>query len=319
MTTLTEASLAGVPVCLKEGTFLAGVVTAKFSEVIYHFCGSTEDCVAALKAEDCGLFAADELALRYLAAWDESLLVTGERFGTQYITWPMSYEIEPIVSILLHRWVLAAVKNETLDLLYAKYFQKALCPLGTAGESCELPCHPVTGQSNGRGVCVCRSAKWIGSDCATEVLEDTSMIPHVLKVFGYVMFGINVATIIGCAWRLFWKRETTQVKVSQPFFLVFVLLGCLISSSTILAMAQEDDGDGPVPACMAIPWLYSVGFSITFGTLFAKIRRVYIIFKSAMQMRRNIVTFQETLGVIGAVLSVDITVLIVWTLVDPLV
>jgi hypothetical protein len=28
------------------------------------------------------------------------------------------------------------------------------------------------------------------------------------------------------------------------------LMGCLISSSTILVLGQEDEGDGPVPACM---------------------------------------------------------------------
>lgn len=50
----------------------------------------------------------------------------------------------------------------------------------------------------------------------------------------------------------------------------------------------------------------------------AKIRRVYLIFKSAVDMRRHIVTFGETLSVIAASLVVDIVVLIVWTVVDPL-
>jgi 7 transmembrane sweet-taste receptor of 3 GCPR len=93
------------------------------------------------------------------------------------------------------------------------------------------------------------------------------MISPTLKLIAYIMLGINLLAIIICGVWLCWQRDSPQVKVSQPFFLALVLLGCAISSSTIIAMAQEDDGDGPVPACMAIPWLYSVGFSITFGKI----------------------------------------------------
>ena len=68
----------------------------------------------------------------------------------------------------------------------------------------------------------------------------------------------------------------------------------------------------------AIPWLYSVGFSITFGTLFAKIRRVYVLFQSRVERRNTSVTLQETFGIIGGVLLLDVFVLTVWTIVDPL-
>jgi hypothetical protein len=100
-----------------------------------------------------------------------------------------------------------------------------------------------------------------------EVPEELNLIPPPVKAIAYSMFGFNLLVILICAVWLYWKRETPQVQVSSPIFLLLVLLGCLISSSTIIAMAQEDAGDDPVPACMAVPWLYSVGFSVTFGTL----------------------------------------------------
>lgn len=87
-------------------------------------------------------------------------------------------------------------------------------------------------------------------------------------------------------------------------------------------MVQEDEGDGPVDACIAIPWLYSVGFSITFGTLFAKIYRVYGIFlrgrTSVASTRRSSVSFQDTLLTIGKVLLLDVVILGLWTGLDPL-
>ena len=87
-------------------------------------------------------------------------------------------------------------------------------------------------------------------DCSLEVPEELNLIPQYMLVVAYTMFGINVITIFGCGAWLFWQRGTAEVRVSQPFFLCLVLMGCLISSSTILAMAQEDEGDGDVPACM---------------------------------------------------------------------
>ena len=83
----------------------------------------------------------------------------------------------------------------------------------------------------------------------------------------------------------------------------------------------------------------SVGFSVTFGTLFAKIRRVHKIFKfnplaesrirqgsssnigmnSYSRRRQSIISnFLETVGVILLVLLVDILILVWWTIVSPL-
>ena len=149
-----------------------------------------------------------------------------------------------------------AIANGTIDELYNKYCAWAACPVGTAGESCELPCDPVHGQADVRGNCVCKSTKWTGSDCSMEVLENVNLIPLSLKATCYAMVAVNFVVVAICFFWLFVNRDTPQVKVSQPIFLSLVLLGCLISTSTILALVQEDDAYGDVPACMAIPWLY---------------------------------------------------------------
>ena len=79
------------------------------------------------------------------------------------------------------------------------------------------------------------------------------------------MFGINAVTVVFCALWLHWKRNAHAVVLSQRFFLYLVLLGCLVSSSTILTLGMESSKDGPVIGCMLSPWLYSLGFCITFG------------------------------------------------------
>lgn len=93
--------------------------------------------------------------------------------------------------------------------------------------------------SDRRGVCVCESTKWSGDACDVEVIENVNQIPPALKWLGYIMVGINFFAVLCCAiWlRLHWY--TPQVRVAQPFFLFLVLIGCLISTSTIIVLAQE--------------------------------------------------------------------------------
>lgn len=95
--------------------------------------------------------------------------------------------------------------------------------------------------------------------------------------------------------------------------------------------AQDDTNGDPTIACMAMPWLYSIGFSITFGTLFAKIRRVYNLFMSPSSSTHSVrsgsgrsnrvrgtVTVGDTLICIAVVLLLDLIVLMLWTIIDPL-
>lgn len=321
LTTLAQAASAGATICIVDGTYLMSFVMQAHPNAEYLLCPKQESCIELLKQGECVLYPDDELQLLYRSSLDPSIQLTREQFNTQYIVWPMGYHLDPTVRLLMKRWIYAAVSNTTLDELYFTYFEADICPFGTAGENCEDYCHPEHGRADQQGHCVCDSMKWTGQDCSIEVDEDLNLIPPALKALGYCMFGFNCVVVVGCGIWLFLKQDTRQVKVMQPFFLALVLLGCLISSSTILALAAESSGDGPVRGCMAIPWLYSLGFSITFGTLFAKIRRIFRIIsgrRSAVEMKRVPVTSMETLGVIGLVLLIDVAILAAWTVVSPL-
>ena len=164
ITTLKQATEAGASVCLKRNTFYAGIVQDAFPSTEIVWCGpNTEECLQVLKQPDsCVLYVDDELQLRYQEAWDTSLEVTRESFNTQYIVWPLSYNLPVAHRKLLEKWLRQAVTTATLDTLYSQYFQKALCPIGTAGDACELPCDPLHGQADKRGDCVCESTKWTG-------------------------------------------------------------------------------------------------------------------------------------------------------------
>lgn len=260
-----------------------------------------------------------ELALRYRALNDYSLELTREQFNTQYIVWPISEKLNPQHSRLLKKWMYKAVANATLDELSYNYFAVKLCPLGLSGPNCDQDCNPKHGLSDRDGRCICSSTKWTGADCSIEVKEDLNTYPAWMVGLCYSFFGINTLAVLVCASWIYWQRNTQQVKVWQPFFLNLVLLGCLVSSASIIpAVQQSSEGNDNVPACMVFPWLFSVGFSITFGSLFAKIRRVYILFRAAATMNRVTVTVKETFLIVCAITSVDVLICMIWSIVDPL-
>lgn len=318
ISTLAEAQALGEPVCLLDDSWHDKSTLQRYPRIQDKRCFSHEECVRLLKSEECALFVDDDLQLKHMVVQDPDLRMAPDSFDSQDIVWPFHHRLPALKRELLVRWILQAKLLGIVDKLYDKYFSVAFCPIGKAGVNCDQACSPTRGLADRRGVCVCESTKWTGSDCDTEVVENLNTIPTALKIISYIMVAINFGAVAGCAGWLWRHKNTAQVQVAQPLFLCLILVGCLISSSTIFALAQEDEGSGSVPACMAIPWLYSVGFCITFGTLLAKIRRVWLLFVAAANMERVTVTARETFSVIGLVLLVDLTILVCWTAISPL-
>jgi Bacterial extracellular solute-binding proteins, family 3 len=134
VTTLKEAEAARAPVCVPKLSFLGEQVFRHIPDTVVHFCdGSGDECVDLLKNETCALFADDALLLHYRASQDPTLQVTREKFRSQYLIYPKKQSLDPEVSRLINKWIYAAGNHGTLDELYHKYFQKELCPIGTAG------------------------------------------------------------------------------------------------------------------------------------------------------------------------------------------
>jgi 7 transmembrane sweet-taste receptor of 3 GCPR/Bacterial extracellular solute-binding proteins, family 3 len=324
-TLLRDAERDNASVCATSGTYAQKLAISKYPNSRWVECGPTmKECIQALKNQTCVLYCADEHKLKAQEVADPDLQVTGETIQRQFFTWPMAYRIHTSIYQLIQQLLFAAIETDTLDDLYYRYFAVKTCPLGNAGEGCQGQCDPDHGLADRFGTCICASSRWTGDDCSQEVLENRNEISSGIVIAGYVMFGINVVVCLVCSIFLWIQRGHTQVVMSQPFFLAMVLVGCLISSSTILPIVRQQDSAGMVnfepldATCMAVPWLYSMGFSITFGTLFAKLRRVYIIFSSAMNMRRVQVTITETVLCIAGLVLTDGIILTVWTIIDPL-
>lgn len=174
VTTLTEATRAGVPVCALEGTYGETILREEFPDIKIVYCDIEDDepdsCVTMLKNEDCFLLAGDELGLRYRRTQHPYFEMTGELMMRQLLAWPVRKTLDPTSSFLFNKWIYAAISKQVINDLYFEYYEKKLCPIGTAGVDCELPCDPDYGSSNAQGQCVCKSIRWTGGNVHFEMM-----------------------------------------------------------------------------------------------------------------------------------------------------
>ena len=329
--TLNEVDRNGGTICVPAGTYLKTVVEKKYQNANYVVCANYDECQLLVISGACDLYTGVNTQLQYHVLQQpkpQRIQTTRDIIQPNYFVWPISYKVDESIRYYINRWIYLAVQTTFVDQLFTKYFEFETCPLGYAGVNCTQPCNPNHGIADVNGVCICDSTKWSGEDCSIEILEDKHLIPKWQLNLGYVMFTWNVCMVVGCSIWLYCNQNLPYVKVAQPFFLGLILLGCFISTSTILALMQQDsdvdddsnndDTSTGVGYCMAIPWTYSIGFCITFGTLFAKIYRVHRIVLSSIEFRRTEITVASTVYWIGLVLCVDVTLLTIWTLHDPL-
>ena len=72
-------------------------------------------------------------------------------------------------------------------------------------------------------------------------------------------------------------------------------------------------------ACMAVPWLLSLGFSIVFSALFSKIWRINQIVRNSRNFQRVKVKIHHVMIPFFVIFVANVALLTTWTLVAPLV
>ena len=154
---------------------------------------------------------------------------------------------------------------------------------------------------------------------------DQSLLGNV-RIIGFTCFSIVTCGVLICALWTLYHRQSIVVKASQPFFLVMTATGIFVMASTMIPLSFDDNGDTSqlshtraMGICMSIPWLGFSGFCITFSALFSKTYRVNQFFKSNNSHGRIRVSEREVLLPFIIIFSLNVIVLLCWTLIDPLI
>jgi hypothetical protein len=137
------------------------------------------------------------------------------------------------------------------------------------------------------------------------------------RAMGFVLLFISWAVSLVLSFAVWWWREKQHIKGGQPIFLQVLLCGSFVTSGSILTLSFDESiglgQSGLSFACQLTPWLFFVGMTTMYAGLFCKLWRVDKI----TQFRRRSVTATQVLWPLVALLVSTVSILAVWTVVDP--
>ena len=149
---------------------------------------------------------------------------------------------------------------------------------------------------------------------------DYNLIPDGVRAVGWALSGILVALCIFFAAWTIKNMDRETIRAAQPPFLLLLCGGTLIMAVSIVPMGFQEPMDAAVldGACMAIPWFLSVGLVTAFSALFSKTWRLSRLFRSSRSLRRIQISARDVLLPFITLLSLNVIVLLLWTLLAPL-
>ena len=198
---------------------------------------------------------------------------------------------------------------------------ESTCPSGSE--------YTESGTCQADGTCLCSGeyvSKGVGASasCTLVPSEDMTYIKNALLTLGLVFFGLQCFLSVSCAaWTVYYTKRQV-VRASQPIFLHFVSFGTFLISTTIIPLGiegtyREDEGVEAVDAaCMAVPWLFSLGFAIVFSALAAKIFRITKVMQAAANFQKKKVEVKDVMAIMVAVIMAQVVILLCWQFIDPM-
>lgn len=144
----------------------------------------------------------------------------------------------------------------------------------------------------------------------------------VCIILSLTIIGIIFAVVILVLNWIYRKHKV--IKASSPYINIIIITGCILGFCTIpiLSIESLDIYDSiPLEAylyfCNARPWMLSISITLSFGALFAKTLRVYVIFRNPWEKKRPLQD-SRLIALVGVLLVVDVIVLALWSGLFPL-
>jgi gamma-aminobutyric acid type B receptor len=138
------------------------------------------------------------------------------------------------------------------------------------------------------------------------------------RSFGFTCFAVVLFTsAVFIVW-VYLHRDRRVVKAAQPIFLYMICVGAALSASAIFTRSFDESFGWSEQqlsrACMASVWLFSSGYIIIYGALFAKLWRI----NRVLQFTRRTIEVKQVAGPSLLLVLTAVIILCVWTAVDPL-
>jgi hypothetical protein len=149
--------------------------------------------------------------------------------------------------------------------------------------------------------------------------HEKNFLPLWALVIGYAEVVLVLALTLACFLWMLGNAKTPIVVNSQPIFMYTFLAGVALTVCSIIPLSLDDQYGPPFPGiCMAFPWAAGVGMTLVVVSLAVKAYRVSRVFNSKRIKGRRTRTPLYYFAFVMMITTVEIGVLIAWTVVAPL-
>lgn len=153
-----------------------------------------------------------------------------------------------------------------------------------------------------------------------ELSIEYNYIPTSLRAAGLALgIFMMVVSILCICWTLYYRGRDV-VKSSQPFFLIQLCIGTFLMAASIIPMSFQEpmSTHGLDVSCMMVPWLFVIGFVISFSSLLSKSWRINKLFSNGAKFKRVQVRVIDALFPLAILSAVNVTLLTLWTILSPM-
>ncbi|ELT90594.1 hypothetical protein CAPTEDRAFT_145194 [Capitella teleta] len=114
----------------------------------------------------------------------------------------------------------------------------------------------------------------------------------------------------------FYHRAKRVIKMTSPNINNMILGGSILCFVSILFADTKRSVMSPAAVCLARLATFVAGFSVVFGSLFAKTWRVHAIL-TTKKLKRNVISDSRLAGLVLILLTVNALIIVVWQAMDP--
>jgi len=143
-----------------------------------------------------------------------------------------------------------------------------------------------------------------------------------LRYYGYSIGILQMSMAIGFAIWTYIHRSSPVIRASQPFFLILLCVGVFTFSASIIPMIIDDEhfsDEACNKACMSLPWLICLGWSILFSALYAKLRRINLVIGNARAFRAVRISEKDMMVSFSILFTSNLVLIMLWNILDPMV
>lgn len=149
--------------------------------------------------------------------------------------------------------------------------------------------------------------------------ENLNQLGNV-RVLGFILAGLVTVICFALITGIYKHRTDRVVTTMQPFFLVALVIGVLVMGLSLIPLSIDDQVSSVEEcsrACMAAPWLFSVGFTVAMSALFSKLWRINKLFHTHT-IKRMKVREVDVMAPFAILFGLNVLFLTIWTFVSPL-